>query len=395
MSAQHFSIGPSALSDSGNPDSNGFSLSRPEWVSIQTYCTDGKALPTTEDAFRKSLGSGAPKDLSDFVQLIQAYKAINHHVTTWGDTTFPATVSLANDVYDYGVNKAPVYYPALLKEAEILRDRPDDQQAKDALKAILDNLKKDADHRADKAGDVTKKVTAFAADTESDRLTLVGPDGKAGLVSYYDKRYGEKSKDVQELIKEISAQQLLLKAADEEYNHDVIVASTTPTYAWIWPIGTIAAAVVAGIYGKRAVEALDRARAARDKILHLQAKQEADANLMVAINVAQTGMGTITRDLSAALPVIQKIQGVWGGISADLSAISRMVDDDIRNVPPIIMDLGVDQAVKAWYNVAILADKYRLSAYVQEQPGVVSMSAWKIANQVSSSRLSPARLVAA
>lgn len=395
MSAQQFSIGPSALSASGNPDSNGFSLSRPEWVSIQTYCIDGKALPTTEDAFRRSLGSGAPADLSDFVRLIEAYKTINQHVTTWEDATFPATVKLASDVYDYGTNKAPVYYPALLKEAEILRDRPDDQPAKDALKAILDNLKRDAEGRAGKAAEVTKQVTQFAADTESDRLTLVGPDGKAGLASYYDKRYGEKSKDVQDLIKEISTQQLLLKAADEEYNHDVTVASTTPTYAWIWPIGTIAAAVVAGIYGKKAVEALDRAKAARVKIENLQAKQAADANLMVAINVAQVGIGTITRSLSAALPVIQKIQGVWGGISADLAAISRMVDDDIRNVPPIIMDLGVDQAVRAWHNVALLADKYRLSAYVTEQPGVVSMSAWKLANQFSSSRLASARLVAA
>lgn len=44
MSAQPFTLGPGALSDTGGPNSNGFASSRPEWVSIQTYCTDGKAL---------------------------------------------------------------------------------------------------------------------------------------------------------------------------------------------------------------------------------------------------------------------------------------------------------------------------------------------------------------
>jgi hypothetical protein len=63
-----------------------------------------------------------------------------------------------------------------------------------------------------------------------------------------------------------------------------------------------------------------------------------------------------------------------------------MVDNDIRNVPPIIMDLGVDEAIKAWHEVALNADRYRLNAYVKEQPGAVSMSAWKVATQFASTR---------
>ncbi len=386
MSAQLYSIGPSAIADPGTPGGPGFTMSRQEWIAIQTYTTDALALPTTDETFRNSLGPGAPQNLSDFKRLIEAYYAINQHVNHWEKTVYPASVDLASDVYQYGTNKAPVFYPPILKEAQILEQNPGDEGAKNALKAILDNLKADAQAKADKAAGVAKQIADFAADTQDDQSTMIGPDGHAGLVKYYNDKYGSTSAEVAELTKQIEAQRLILKSANDEYDHDVVVAATTPTYAWVWPVGTIAAAVVAGIYGKKAVEALDEARAAQAKINTLTETLTADANLLVAINSAQIGMNTIVRDVAAALPVIQKIQGVWGGISADLGSISRLIDDDIRNVPPIIMSLGVDEAVKAWHNVALNADAYRVNAYVRQAPGAGTMQAWQVANQFASIR---------
>jgi hypothetical protein len=153
----------------------------------------------------------------------------------------------------------------------------------------------------------------------------------------------------------------------------------------VWPFGTIAAAVVAGIYGHKAVEALDEAHAAQAKIDSLTAQLQADANLMIAIHTASIGMNRIVGDLAAALPVVQKIQGVWGGIAHDLGTIAQLIDADIRQVPPIIMSLGVDEAVKSWHNVALNADAFRVNAYVKESGGpATSMLAWKVANQLSS-----------
>jgi hypothetical protein len=390
MSGNVYNIGPAAIADPGTPGGPGFTMSRAEWIAIQTYVTDALALPTTDTAFRNSLGPGAPQDLSDFKNLIDAYGVIDAHVTNWEEHVFPDSVNLASDIYQYGMNKAPVFYPPILKEAQILVDHPDDSQAKEALKAILDNLKHDAQDKADKAVTVAGQIAQFARDTEADKVTMTGTDGKGGLVKYYDDKYGSTSAEVESLTKDIDAQRLVLKAANDEYDHDVVVAATTPTYAWVWPIGTIAAAVVAGIYGKKAVEALDQARAAQAKIDTLASKLAADANLMVAIHSAEIGLNTIVRDITAALPVIEKIQGVWGGIAADLGSISSLIDNDIRSVPPIIMNLGVDEAVKAWHNVALNADVYRVNAYVKQDPGALSMQAWKVAKQYA-----PARIVAA
>lgn len=366
MTQQEYNIGPGAMADPGTEGGPGFSLSASEWLAIQVYVTNALSLPTNQNEFRKSLGKGAPEDLSDFDKLIACYKDINAHCTTWQEDTFPSSVSLASQVYEYGINKVPVYYPAINKEAAILADDPNNENAKKALKAILDNLEKTAQGYADSAADVAKAIRTFADQTSADQTTLVGPKGDAGLVKYYNDEYGSKSEEVTSLTEEIKAQGIVLEAAQNEYEHDVIVAATTPTYAWVFPVGTIAAAVVAGVYGDKAVKALDRAKAAQKKINELNDKLAADANLMNAIYLAEQGMGQITRELAAALPVIQKIEGIWGGIADDLAAIVKLIDTDIRKVPPIIMNLGVDEAIKAWHNVALAANAYRLNAYIKE-----------------------------
>jgi Bacillus haemolytic enterotoxin (HBL) len=357
-------IGPGAIADPGTPNGRPFLMSRTEWITVQTYVIDVLALPITADAFRKSLGSGAPSDLSDFTPLISAYSSMHDHCEIWQNETFPATVTLATDIANYGTTKAPVYYPPILKEADILTNDPSNAQAKQALAAILDNLSEQAKDYETKAAAVAAAVKTFADQTQADRVVLVGPDGKGGLTKVYNDKYGSTSQDVQELTKELAAQQLVLKGANDEYNHDVVVAATTPTYAWVWPVGTIAAAIVAGIYGKKATDALDRARAAQDKINQLSSKLAADANLMIAINSAEQGLSSINQALAAALPVIQKIQGIWGAIAGDLDNIVNLIETDIRQALPIIMNLGVDEAVAAWKNVAAEANDYRVYANV-------------------------------
>src|SRR4051812_49102351 len=196
-------IGPGAIADPGTPNGRPFLMSRTEWITVQTYVIDVLALPITADAFRKSLGSGAPSDLSDFTPLISAYSSMHDHCEIWQNETFPATVTLATDIANYGTTKAPVYYPPILKEADILTNDPNNAQAKQALAAILDNLSQQAKDCETKAAAVAAAVKTFADQTQADRVVLVGPDGKGGLTKVYNDKYGSTSQDVQELTKEL------------------------------------------------------------------------------------------------------------------------------------------------------------------------------------------------
>lgn len=359
-------IGPGSIATPSTIGGPAFALSSTNWIAIQTYVIDGLALPKTDDAFKAYLGRGAPTDLTDFAPLIACFLGINNQCSTWQKTTYPDSVSLASDIYDYGMNKAPAYYPPIDKLADKLTTDPTDAKSLAMLKALLDNLSADAQARSDKATVVKGQIQQFADDTSASKSTLSGPPSNpGGLVKKYNDEYGAKSQDVIDCNKEIVAQRLILQAANDEYDHDVIVAATSPTYAWVWPVGTIAAAIVAGIYGKKATEALDRANAAKQKISQMTDELAADALTMIAINSAEMGMGQILDSLNAALPIIELVEGVWGGIAQDLKNIVVKIDIDIRQALPILMSLGVDEALSSWHNVALAANTYRTNAYVQ------------------------------
>jgi hypothetical protein len=363
---QTLDMGPGVIAQSSVKGGPAFILSASEWFTIQTYVINALALPTTDAAFKTLLGSGAPGDMTPFKPLISAYGTINKHVTSWQTDTFPKSVSLASDIYNYA-QQAPIYYAPILPLAKKLTANPDDKEAKDELTAILGVLSKSASSHHDKAKEVAEKIQTFATQTQADKVVLNGSDGKGGLQKQYKDKYGESSEDVIRLSKEIEAQKLVLKAANEEYDHDVIVAATTPTYAWVWPFGTVAAAIVAGVYGDKAVKALERVRAAQQQINTMSAELAADAQLIINITTATSSITDILGKIEAALPIIQKIQGAWGAISDDLNNIIQTIDTNIAEALPIIMNLGVQTAINEWTEVGDLAQAYRLHAYVTVQ----------------------------
>jgi hypothetical protein len=360
-----YNIGPGALVKSNPaPNENPFLLSSAEWLAIQVYVNDAISLPTNTDAFQKSLGPGAPPiNTTDFAPLIACYSTINSHCTDWQNTTFPASVNLAGDVVAYA-QKAPIYYGAINTEAQKLVTNPNDTQAQAALTAIINNLAAQAATYQNNAQHVADLVKTFADQTSADKVALIGTDGASGLVKTYTDKYGSTSDAVKSLTDQINGLNTLLVADTKEYNHDVIVASTSPTYAWIWPIGTIAAAIVAGIYGDKAMKALDRIHKDQDQIATLSAELQADANLMINLTRANKGITQITTEITNALPVIQKIQGIWGAIATDLTNIGNIIKNDIQQALPIIMSLGVDEAITAWQKLGTEADAYRVNAYI-------------------------------
>jgi hypothetical protein len=367
-----YNIGPGELVKSNPaPKENPFLLSSAEWLAIQVYVNDAVSLPTNTDELQKSLGPDAPPiNTADFASLVACYSAINSHCTDWQKTTFPASISLAGDVVAYA-QKAPIYYGAINTEAQKLVSNPNDTQAQAALKAIIDNLAAQATTFQGNAQHVSDMITTFATQTAADKNSLLGPDGtgtQSGIVKDYTDKYGSTSEAVKSLTDQLNGLNELLVTDTKEYNHDVIVASTTPTYAWIWPIGTIAAAIVAGIYGDKAMKALNRIHKDQDQIATLSAQLKADANLMCDLTLANKGITQISSEISNALPIIQKIQGIWGAIATDLTNLGNIIQNDIAQALPIIMNLGVDEAITAWQKLGTEADSYRVNAYITMGP---------------------------
>jgi hypothetical protein len=357
-------IGPGALQTGAKSP---FILSSADWYTIQSYVFDALQLPTTLEGLRTYVKAESGFDMTPFQPIIDAYVLMNAHCTTWQKTTFPASITLADDIVHYNT-KVPIYYGAINTVAQKLVANPNDTQAQAQLVAVLDSLSQQATTYQQNAQHVADQIQQFAVDSANDQNTLGGKDGTGGLVKKYNDEYGAQSDQVKDLQKKLATQQLNLKAANAAYDHDMVVAATSPTYAWIWPFGTIAAAIVAGIYGKKATDDLANARAAQQQIDTIGGEIARDVNLMNAITFAEQGMGAILQALTRALPIIQKIQGVWAAISSDLSNVSTIIKNDIKQAPPIIMSLGVDEAISQWQQLSDEANGYRVYANVKVDP---------------------------
>lgn len=354
-SATKPNLGPGqAKSEPGKP----FFMSREEFIAVQTYCEAGMQLPITRDEVHTKLGV-AVEDEAEFDDMISAYVKVHDHCLEFSTHTFPDTVALAGDLVDYGRNKAPVFYGALLKVIQAWQDGtlPPDKAAK-KVDAILVNLKADAQARADKAQAVYDKVQDFATQTEADKGFLepikarykAKYEGEGGLIATFNAQ-------IENDVKQIGIW-------NEEYKKDVTIAATSATYAWIFPVGTIAAGVIAGVYGKKATEALDNVHDYQNKLATAKEDLRKAILLMADLKLADGSLDGLLTKLNAALPVIEKMKGIWLALHADIAKVLTIIQNDIQNAPVEIKDLGVDEAIGEWSTIASEADDYRVNAFI-------------------------------
>lgn len=353
--ADKLSLAPTGMTD---PETNAFVLSRGEWINVQRYVAEAMQLPTTKDALRTYLKGDASLPIDSFTDLLDGYVQMHSHCTTWQNETFPATVNLAADIVAYA-NKANVYFKPLRDAVARLVENPDSARDKQMVSAICDQMIKEADSFASKADVVKNAVTAFANQSSADY------DRLNNLQADYNKRYGEGSTELKDLQAKVEELKKLISDLNDEYNHDVVVAATSPTYAWVFPVGTIAAAIVAGIYGDKAVKALKQIEEMKSQLSGVEEKVAARFKLLNGMKSAIDGMGSISSSLKAALPVIGKIQGLWTAIATDLGTLKGIINGDIRNNLPILMDLGIDLAIVTWTQIGQKADGYRVNAFIK------------------------------
>lgn len=386
MPARLHNVAPDALADPGTPGGPGFTLARPEWIAIQAASTDARALPAAAGAFRRSLGPGVPADLSDLDRLLETYATMRAQATAWSEKTYPACVALAGDVQRFGQELAPVYFPRIDDEADLLRRDPHDDQARTALRTLLLELAGEAERASDRADTAAGAVATAAAGAEQVETTLVGDDDAGGLSDYYARRYAAARAEVGSLVGDVSAQRRLVRPANDDHDRDVVITSATASYVWVWPLGMVAAPVVAGGYGREAALAVVRAQCAHSRIRSLGDEAAVAARLLIGLDGAVCGATALVRGLTETLPVIRRIRGVWGGIAADLRAVAAVLSDDAAAVPALIEALDVEGALRSWTQVARRAQAYRLVACVDQPTGPSSMGAWQLATQVSSPR---------
>jgi hypothetical protein len=359
--------GPAAAADTPAPSlapkvepaPNGrFFMAVDDWQVIQCYVEGGTRLPISKDEAITKLNI-SPEDADHFHDMWEAYSNVHDHCHDFQFNVFPQTVSLASDIVDYGRAKVPTYYGGLTR----ILDRVDQGTLTPALatqkiQAILTNLTADAQDRADKAEAAMKSIAGFIEQTQQDKGFL------EPIQDRYKQEYEGESGIIAQFTQEVEDDKNLIETFNDEYRKDVTIACTSATYAWIFPCGTIAAGVVAGVYGKRAQDALDHVHEYQDKLAATEVKLRAAILLKHDLDLANTSLDGIVEKLNAALPVLAKAKGIWSALTDDIKQVLVTIAQDISKAPLIIASLGVDEAIIQWKAIADEADQYRVNAFI-------------------------------
>ncbi|OJJ33367.1 hypothetical protein ASPWEDRAFT_70912 [Aspergillus wentii DTO 134E9] len=320
------------------------------------YVWEGCCLPTTRKEYMDRFGitelapsSDTDKTLlggisSELNNILKTYADIQDTTTTFRDKTWPSIVDLAGRVQKYAEtlsdDKSASYYTNIINLTKNYTEAKDATK-KSVLKAeilgLIDATIQNINTYSEGIPDVIKKLGNFQEDTKSQ---------------------SEKIKTDHER----------LKGYQKEYTHDVVVAATTPTYAWVTILGLIAAVVVAAVVGHRAVEMKDTILDLTNTIKSENDELKAAHTVQIDITRMDTSQGNL-KDLikvtKAALNVLELLEGVWTEIKTELKGIQDLLKDDSEHeIKTIIVQIDVNQVFDEWGKVRDYTKKYIEHAFV-------------------------------
>lgn len=338
-------------------------LSTADWSRVHQFAQAGLRLPTDEGPLRQSIGYGGP-DFGPFIPLLEAYRSIKGRGAQWRDSIFGQVIGMADGIVQYAGTTSQSYNGLRPLILQLFSSPTPEVQAE--FERQIGPLAAEAQRLADQAGATARAVVAYSEGATGDHQRLLQ------LIQHYNWQFGQTKEQLDHRYRELEAERIRLEGKIEEYKQAVIVAATTPTYAWIPIIGWIAGGVVAGVYGDKAVKAKAEAESARDNIVRLQEQVARDKALLAAIERGQTVTGSVKDSLAAALPVLQRMEGVWRAFGDDLQNITRLVKEDLAQAEPILRDFVADEALQGWQRLAQAATEYRQNAFAQFQAIVLA-----------------------
>lgn len=204
-------------------------LDSSERLDLQRYVLEGMTLPCNNEALKAAflLQDSMLKDFSD---LLKAFKEIQVHCETFYKGAYTQSVDLASCIIEFDAS-AKTYLKGIATIADDFEHgRVTAEYAEKAVSALIDVLDNQLGKFIVNCENVCKGVSDFLNETYQDNVTLNGRDGKSGLNKTYTDKYNLNQEEIQKLHGDLEEAQRELDQVTKEYNYDVVVAATTPTY---------------------------------------------------------------------------------------------------------------------------------------------------------------------
>jgi hypothetical protein len=132
---------------------------------------------------------------------------------------------------------------------------------------------------------------------------------------------------------------------------------------WVFPFGTIAAAIVAGIFSDKAIKIKADIERARETLEQRLGEQRTRAEQLALLELADKSTAKIEELMGPAVAALDKMAGTWHALAADLGKVKDLVAGMKTGFSLYFVD--VPQAIDNWKAIAEKADAYRANAFLQ------------------------------
>ncbi|GHY11789.1 alpha-xenorhabdolysin family binary toxin subunit A [Vibrio cholerae] len=353
-------------------DDDRFILSSDEWIQIQLFATTAKALPTTEEDMRNQF------DMTDdvvmdgvYTDLLQSYSTINSLSGEWMDPQGykDQMIDLAAELASYSgtvISKSNALESMVnaLIDAAVMEDEDKFNKYKNAIKNVLVIMRDQTDDFHKRGIVLGDKLTEYINALDKEKINLDQVEERNSDILTND------GTAIQAKIDRLIVEK---DALNDEYAKWATVAGTSPTYAWLFPWGTIAAISTASAGTAYALELKAK--------LEDKAQELEDANVELKQTVAiyhswvlaKSDVVNIRSEMVKANTSLGKLRGGWANLSKQLNSIINSIDtinsESVLDNPDAFTAAfssaaEVDTLQDKWRKVESLAEKWVENAYV-------------------------------
>jgi hypothetical protein len=360
---------------------------RENWIYLQVFATYGLWLPHTNADLQATLNLTAAEaaTYSWFDGMVGSYGQIFDASTYFFSDVFNKMLDLGNGLKNYASDLAGPDSEFTLIAGLVKPPQGQEQDLPTAL-SLLEDLKTSAASNEALAGSVKDNLTSY-------KTKLVAAQGSVKAVRTTvddDERTSQATIDKLTAGKDaagsIAQLQDMLSADQDEYRHDVTVASTSVTYAWVMtpppiPTGLIAAAVVAGVYGKRATDMLNTISQLTDQINKGLAELHTALAVQATSRLADNSLNSVIQHLDVAIEKVTTVQNAWVGVQAGLDAIAAKINASLTptstNEDQLkasrVVELYMKQGQEKWTSIQPAIDELMTNPVITVEPDATSI----------------------
>lgn len=285
------------------------------WRQLQVYATWTERLPTDEAHFTALMGK-SPVGYDFFVPQQEANKAVGEASTKFLRTTYNGIVNFANSMLSYAENLSPNDNKLLNSVKELL----DAGKKADAL-TLLTDLQDMADANRKRAGELQVELSDYKSKLSPALAKFKAAEAALEKDSKTNKDTLDKLSGDENVEGSIANLNKKVKDFRAEYDHFVVVAATSPTYVWVWPFGTLAAAAVATAFGIKASQKLKEVEKAMDDAAKLNLDLSAANSARTIFTVSHEGLTNAEKFTAQAIDNLGIVQDAWGSLIKHLEEI--------------------------------------------------------------------------